>query len=517
MQALRPCFKLLVTLIILSLPFHGVQSAADGWSLVADGIDYQVFPSPTQPFSIYVARMNRTNQNVFIESSLALQAFTGSGSWATVRQMANRYDGAINTWGGAWGGRNRVVVAINGDYFDTKTNTPEKGVIHSGWFDKRFLDRNGWSGFVWKTDRSAFIGECVVQPPERQYITFVDDLSQNQIDGINIPRGEGQLILYTSDYGSITPRSNDDGVEMVVEMERPAGIRPDPVYAQGKVLSVRSGRGETPIPFDAVVISASGNPSKSLITHSSENSLVRITQEIGSWDAAQCTRNLGSTKDWTNAYASIGGAYAVLQNGVVDGNVDNSGATEGAPRTAVALNGQYIFFIVTDGIEKPDNNQGMSFAQVGQFARDTLGATWAIIEDGGGSSTMVINGAVVNHPSDCPPGQVDTNPCERRVVNGLMMVAQQPLALSGAFSTGEITRTLVPTDLRLGPGTNYGAFTQLPTQAEVTVLPESHGINGVLAKNSYWWKVAAGEQVGWISEVSLNGKLLMLPLIFQSR
>jgi hypothetical protein len=461
--------------------------------------------------------MDRDNQNVFIESSLALQAFTGSGSWATIRQMADRYNGAVNTWGGSWGGRNQVVVAINGDYYNTQTNTPEKGVIHSGWYDKRFREFTGWSGFVWKMDRSAFIGECVTNPPEKQIITFEDGLAQNQIDGINVPRGEGQLILYTSDYGSTTPQTTDDGVEVVVEMERPAGIRPYDAYAQGKVLSVLNGRGKTLIPFDAVVISASGNPGKSLSAHAAGSSWIRISQEIGSWDTANCKQNLGDTKDWTNAYASIGGAYAVLRDGVVDGYVGNKGAVEGAPRTAVAMNDRYIFFIVTDGIEKPGNDQGMSFAQVGQFAKDTLGAKWAIMEDGGGSSTMIINGKVVNHPSDCEPEDVDTNPCERRVVNGLMMVVQQPLAQSGAFSTGETARTLVPTDLRLGPGTNYGAFAQLPPQAEVTVLPESHGINGVLAKNFNWWKVAAGGQVGWISEVSLNGKLLMLPLIMQTR
>ena len=40
---------------------------------------------------------------------------------------------------------------------------------------------------------------------------------------------------------------------------------------------------------------------------------------------------------------------------------------------------------------------GMSIHELAVFARDTLGATWGVAQDGGGSSTMVINGQVVNN------------------------------------------------------------------------------------------------------------------------
>ena len=34
-------------------------------------------------------------------------------------------------------------------------------MVQSGWYAKRFDDLGGGSGFAWKLDRSAFIGECV--------------------------------------------------------------------------------------------------------------------------------------------------------------------------------------------------------------------------------------------------------------------------------------------------------------------------------------------------------------------
>ena len=68
--------------------------------------------------------------------------------------------------------RNQVVVAINGSYFDWNNGIPQGGQVHSGWYSKRYDNMGGWSGFAWKLDRSAFIGECVFHRPEKQFITY---------------------------------------------------------------------------------------------------------------------------------------------------------------------------------------------------------------------------------------------------------------------------------------------------------------------------------------------------------
>ena len=52
--------------------------------------------------------------------------------------------------------------------------------------------------------------------------------------------------------------------------------------------------------------------------------------------------------DWSQAYAGIGGAFTFLADGVPQ-HLDVTGAIVRHPRTAIAYNDQYIFFIVVDG------------------------------------------------------------------------------------------------------------------------------------------------------------------------
>ena len=76
----------------------------------------------------------------------------------------------------------------------------------------------------------------------------------------------------------------------------------------------------------------------------------------------------------------------------------NAGLIIDDPRTAIGYNASYVFFLVVDG--RSAQSIGMTTDDMGAFFRDTLGATDAVNQDGGGSSTMVVNGTVVNDPSD---------------------------------------------------------------------------------------------------------------------
>ncbi len=68
------------------------------------------------------------------------------------------------------------------------------------------------------------------------------------------------------------------------------------------------------------------------------------------------------------------------------------------PRTAVAKLKDGKFLMVTvDG--RSESSGGMSLQQLAEFLLEQ-GATDAMNLDGGGSTTMFLNGKVVNHPSD---------------------------------------------------------------------------------------------------------------------
>ena len=522
----------LLWLFLFVLVFTGSVSAAvpavdPGWEQIASGIEYQKYQLP-DPNNVFVVRMYRINTGVTLDSSIA-QGKLAEGK-ETVSGMYARYDQALNFWGGAWGMRNQVVVAINGSYYDLGSGIPQGGQVQSGWYAKRFGDLGGWSGFAWMLDRSAFIGECVYHRPEKQLITYSVTANTQQITDINKARGADELIIFTPQYNSQTGTDNS-GVEVLVEMNRPTMILPAPAYASGIVRQIHNGevKGNSLIPFNSIVLSASGTAAQTLLENVQVGSEIRISQEITSYKD-DCSTPLPLS--WTKTYASIQGAFFFLRDGQIR-DFDDPGATNRNPRTAIAFNDQYIYFIVVDG-RNFHHSVGMTINELAVFARDVLGATSGVAQDGGGSSTMVINGLVVNNTYcniySChwnytayiplvgrysQKGQsvpiasdIITSPAgiERAVANGMLMVIAQPGVYSTTFTPGDPVTIISDTEVRLGPGTNYASFSIVPTGTHGSIVDQMNGLDGVLAKSTYWWYVNFGGVIGWVPEGALANR-----------
>lgn len=82
----------------------------------------------------------------------------------------------------------------------------------------------------------------------------------------------------------------------------------------------------------------------------------------------------------------------------VDTNIGNHSIQGDQPRTAVAvLADGSIAFVVVDG--RSDASAGMTLTELAEYTQ-SLGAVTAYNLDGGGSSTVVVDGEVVNSPSN---------------------------------------------------------------------------------------------------------------------
>ena len=535
-------FPLILIALFLINPLEPVMAswlaepeAPEEWTSVAPGIEYQKFhrSSPRQ-INIFVTRMDRGNQSATIESSIAQGRL--SGGTETVSGMSSRYDQAINYWGGTWGNRNRIVVAINGYFFGPThepSGVPWSGQIHSSWYAKRYTETVGDAGFAWALDREAFIGKCVYHRAERNDITFPGISYDPNIDAINVARTDESLILYTPQYDSTTRTLEGGGTpraEILVELTRPSLLISDPSYVRGTIRQIRRNDGSTPIPFDHLVIAAWGAVGDAMVRRINDGDIevgneVRITQEI-----TDCAADV--QHDWGGIYAGIGGDYHFLRDGTYYAP-NNSDATVPNSRTVIAYNGSYVFFVVVDAFD-PGVSMGMTIRELSDWLEGSMGATDAVSLDSGGSSTMVVNGAVVNNTTcnytrDCgsssaaptvdgtgvPPGQdgtsIEWSPQDVQpfVGNGMMMVAVEPLARSGSFRVSQPMTVLQQTSLRLGPGTNYATLVTLNAGAQGTI--QSHALNGVLAKGSYWWKLSIGGSLGWVREEHLQGGQLPPP------
>lgn len=453
------------------------------WQNVAPGIDYAEYTLST-PNNVFVARMARSAQNGYIESSIPM------GVWGVAREtvsgMAQRYQDAIGYWGSNWGTRHNVVVAINGDFFDYATSLPLSGQVHSGWYCKRFEDLSGVSGFVWRTDRSLFIGDCVYTNPAKQIVKYQATGQSQTLTDLNVPPGTNQITLYMPQFGANTGTDNTVD-EVLVQLDSPALIKPSPAYVRGTVIEVRSKLGSTRLPFDCVVLCARGTAATKLLANATVGSEVRLSQEITHYQENCSSSNSNS---WANAYASVGGNRYFLRNSVVQTYTD-SFATARHPRTAVAYNNTYVFFFVVDG--RTSISLGMSLAEMGNFCKNTLGATQAVNLDGGGSSEMWVNGEIKNWPSDGT---------ERPCGNGLMMVTALDKQISNRFAAQYVVKTLGRTNLHLGPGNNHLLITQLAPQTEGEV--QAHPLQGVYARGYHWWKCKFGGTEGWASQTMLG-------------
>jgi hypothetical protein len=479
------------------------------WQHVAEGVELREYRL-SGPNRAYVVRMDRLNPNVILESAIA-QGKLVEGK-ETVSGMVQRYEGTLNTWNmeawqesdpsipvhtgpvasdvnrSAWGARNHIVVAINGSLHNTKTGVPQGGMIQSGWYAKQFEDVGGKSGFVWKRDRSAFIGECLIHPSKSLRIRNLSNGSSLPVNNIN-NRGDGEfLVIYTTHYDRYSNPKNP-GVEMLVEMTRPVEILPEPLMATGVVRSVNHSKDPIDIPFGHIVLSAYGKMDGPLANLLKVGDPVGISIELDHYEENCRTKR---EEDYSNAYASIEGNFVFLEQGEIQ-SFDNPGANYRHPRTAICLNDRYIYFVVVDGRAR-GYSIGMTTTELGQFCRDSLAATWGVNQDGGGSSTLWVDGEVVNRPSD---GH------ERAVANGLMMVIPQAVERSCAFEVGDHVQAIQQVEIRIGPGSNYAVTARAEEAAVGEVLPHLNRLNGVMATGSYWWKVQFRDEVGWVEQSAL--------------
>ena len=474
---------------VVALALSASASLAQ-WSAVAPGIDYREYLLPG-PVRVFAARADREVKTWTIDT------MKGQGEMKvgreTVPDMAARHNDTITPDGS----RYAVKVAINGDYFNGNTGVPLEGQIMSGWFVKRFGEDAGLSGLVWTADRRCFLGGSVENRGALQSVVFADS-AQMKINQLNEPRGKDALALYTPQFAANTG-TGAEGTEVLILMDAPLGLLPQPPGVRGEIVKVREGVGSSLLPFQHVVLSAQGKAATEMARHARAGEALHFS--LGLTEHGKEAIGL-APGDWHNAYASLGGPKCILVNGKVprdweikaakyakEGKVHGSVVKD--PRTAIAFDARYIYFLVIDGRSK--ESVGMTFTEAGYFCRDELKATDAVLQDGGGSSTLWVDGKVKNTPSG--KGKEEKAGVLRAVANGWCITEVLPPTKSAALLAGRKVR--LKGELRLGPNPTCGAAGKVLDADSGTILPDA--LNGILSKGHYWWSCRFGETEGWAS------------------
>lgn len=463
---------------IAAIPLLATMAAQAQWSAVAPGIDYRVYhlDGPTEA---YVARADRRQKNWTIDTAIG-QGRARDGC-ETVPDMARRYDESVDFDGNL----HDLKVTINGDYFNMKTCIPPSGQIRGGWFVRRFSDYSGGSGFVWTSERETFLGGDVRNTRKFQEVRFKDGAVM-KLCGLNATRNADELVLYTPHWAERT-HATADGVEVVVQVPRPVGaVAP----AGGTIVDIRRNQESSWLPFEHVVLSAHGSAASQLIEHARRGDPIRFMLGIEDYGVDTI-----KPREWGTPMASLGGHFYCVIDGKVPAHrwepKGKPGAVNRHPRTAVAFNDRYVYFVVVDG--RSERSVGMTITELGRFCADHLDAAYAIAQDGGGSSTMWIDGEVRNVPSD---GRL------RPVANGYYMATVDRPKPADGCQAQEKPQTRTKSSLRLGPGTQYAPRDEIAPGTAVTIIP--HRLNGVHAKGTHWWYCRAGDVEGWLAESDLG-------------
>ncbi|MDR5695870.1 MAG: phosphodiester glycosidase family protein [Armatimonadota bacterium] len=197
------------------------------------------------------------------------------------------------------------------------------------------------------------------------------------LDGINRARKDGELILYTSRYHTST-LTNSSGTEAII--------------LRGTVQEILDGQGNSTIPPDGYVLSGSGPKRRWILENLRPGATVHLSFRL-----------LPDSEDprWGGVIHMIGGGPRLLVSGQYMGGegFPIQFSHKRHPRTAVGVTRTgRVLLVVVDG-RQPDHSLGMTLPELAALLL-RLGVTDALNLDGGGSSTLVVRGMVVNSPSD---------------------------------------------------------------------------------------------------------------------
>ncbi len=207
--------------------------------------------------------------------------------------------------------------------------------------------------------------------------------ARHVIDGLNRPRGDNELIVFTPEFHRTT-LTDPNGLELIVRRER--------------IVERRDLKGSSTIPADGYVISVAGPARQWAIEQLRVGTRVKL--DLDWWP----TETEKQANLWKQAANIIGGGPQLIKNGRVE--ITNAAekilpafVSDFHPRTAIAKpkSGQ-ILLVTVDG-RQPGVSAGMSLTMLADLLIE-FGAVEAINLDGGGSTTMVIRNKLVNKPSD---------------------------------------------------------------------------------------------------------------------
>jgi hypothetical protein len=296
-------------------------------------------------------------------------------------RVAHAYDAAIGLeTTAALALRRGALAAINGGYFymngllagDSRgalqiggrlLSEPDRGRASVGFYDRDGIVRSVFGRLSFRGEVRLTNGKAV------------------PLDGLNRHREPSEIVLYTPEFHRTTLTSSE-GAEVLIR--------------NGLITEIREGTGSSVIPPSGVVVSIGSERVQGVLPRMRSGASVSVQTEL-------LPLLPDPEGDWRRAKFIVSGGPLLLWKGRRLEEPEKESVSRvfflaRHPRTAVGVRADgTLLFVTVDG-RQPEESVGMSIPELTDLMLE-LGCVSAINLDGGGSTTMVVDGRIVNHPS----------------------------------------------------------------------------------------------------------------------
>lgn len=346
--------------LILFLLVCGLSTAAQDFKVLRDGVEYAEYEREIDgvPVKMNLLRLDLTK--VRLDVVHAMDAAIGLEKTSSIAA------------------RHGAFAAINAGFFRLDTSIfagDASGIlqIDGKLLSESYADRIALGIINGKDRTEVSIGNL------KSEISFVRGVDETfAVSGINRERKKDEIVLFTPEFHRTT-LTDSSGFELIVK---------------GRLVEeIRKNTGSSIIPSNGFVISVSNEKYSKL---SQKKNIIRLRKSIEPLEKSQSVF-------FSQAEDIVGGVPQLIKNGRIKITWEAEKSSKSFvetkhPRTAVAKLKDGKFLMVTiDG--RSESSGGISLENLAKFLLE-LGATDAMNLDGGGSTTMFVDGKVVNKPSD---------------------------------------------------------------------------------------------------------------------
>ncbi len=368
-----------IFLFFLFLFFISVYVPAQEFRTVQDGIEYSEITREIDKMPVKMNLLRLDLTKVRLDVVHAMDAAIGT---ETTSSMATRH-GAI--------------AAINAGFFRLDRSIFAGDAVGVLQIDGKLLSESSNNRIALVISNGTDKSEVNFAHLELEYLI---SLGKNVLEanGINRQRKNDELIIYTPEFGRTT-LTETNGTEIIIN--------------NNKITEIRKS-GSNLIPAKGFVLSAIGKTEELLVKNAKIGEKVRLVttrpflmldDEKEQKEVEEKRKSLTTINDeiFSKAEDITNGVPQLIKNGKIEITWQEEKSSKSFvetrhPRTAVAkLKDGKFLMITVDG--RSAASAGIGLQRLAEILLE-LGATDAMNLDGGGSTTMFLEGKIVNKPSD---------------------------------------------------------------------------------------------------------------------